>query len=241
MFKEAADKLKENSKTSDDIAASTVKSLLPTIMNMLLLLLNLIFKGSLLAYPSKWVSFINAIPKKGRLEPPKFVRFISVMGIFEKLYQTILRLLKILTIKTKQKLFIVFTDFEAAFDLVSRKLLFEKLIKVGVSTVMLNALIAMYISSKSGVEHGNEFSDYLILLAGIKQGAPTSGLLYIAYTLGLIDIFDGSFKAEPLIYIYHLLMHADDILMLATSRHMATEKHKCLMKYCKEIYIKLQI
>ena len=46
-------------------------------------------------------------------------------------------------------------------------LLFEKLIKLGVSAVMLGALIAMYTSSKSVVKHGNVFSDYVILLAGV--------------------------------------------------------------------------
>ena len=36
-------------------------------------------------------------------------------------------------------------------------------------------------------------------------------------------------------------MHADDILMLATNRKIAIEKVKCLMEYCKENYIRLQI
>ena len=167
---------------------------------MLLVMFNLIFKGGATAYPSNWLCFVNGIAKKGRPEPPKFVRFISIMGLFEKLYQMILnnrlysfmkippqqsayqkgkgcnlhvmsiRLLKLLTTKTKQKLFIVFTDFEAAFDLVSRKLLFEKLVKLGVSSVMLGALIAIYVTSESVIEHRGEFSEIMLLLAGIKQG-----------------------------------------------------------------------
>ena len=151
-----------------------------------------------------------------------------------------IRLLKILSIKTKQKLFIIFTDFEAAFDLVARKLLFQKLTKLGLSAVMLNALIAIYVSSKSVVEYNNEFSDYVLLMAGVKQGAPPSGLLYIAYTLGIIDMYNQNFNPGPLIYIYHLLMHADDILLLATSRSIAISKIRHLMQYCKENYFKLQ-
>ena len=240
-------------------------------MNMLIILLNLVFHDGPDAYPTKWLSFVNAIPKKGRLLPPKFVRFISVMGVFEKIYQTILnnrlysflkipsqqsayqkgkgcnlhvmtiRLLKILTTKTRQKLYITFTDFEAAFDLVSRRLLFEKLVKLGVSSIVLGALIAIYTSSKSVIEYNNEYSDYLVLLAGVKQGAPPSGLLYIAYTVGLIDIYNNSFNPEPLINVYHLLVHADDILILATNRLIAIEKLKCLIGYYKENYIKLQM
>ena len=235
------------------------------------MLFNLMFKGGIAAYPARWISFINALPKKGRLQLPKFVRFITVMGIFEKLYQIIIsnrlykflkipgpqsayqtkkgcnlhvmciRLMKALARKTKVKLFIIFTDFEAAFDLVSRRLLFQKLIKLGVSTVMINALIAIYFCSKSVVEHNSQFSDYLLLLTGVKQGGPPSGLLYIAYTMGLIDIYTNSFRPEPLIFIYHMLVHADDILMLATTRTLALQKMVTLLKYCSINFIKLQI
>ena len=268
---EALNKLNVNSKTSDGITPKCVKALFPTIINMLLMMFNLIFKGGAEAYPSNWLCFVNGIAKKGRLEPPKFVRFISIMGLFEKLYQMILnnrlckflkippeqsayqkgkgcnlhvmsiRLLKILTTKTKQKLFIIFTDFEAAFDLVSRRLLFEKLVKLGVSSVMLSALIAIYVASESVMEHNGQYSDIMLLLAGIKQGAPPSGLLYIAYTMGIIDIFKAKFNPEALIYIFHLLMHADDILLLATTRRLAISKLRVLMDYCKENCIKLQL
>ena len=261
----------KKSKTSDGIGVSTVKSILPVIMSMLVIFYNLIFKGGKEAYPSVWMNFVNAIAKKGRLLPPKFVRFITVMGMYEKIYQIILssrlysflkvpfqqtayqtgkgcnlhvmtiRLLKVLTKKTKQKLVIIFTDFEAAFDLVSRRLLFQKLVRIGVSAGMLTALIAIYEAGKSVVEHRGEYSDYLVLLAGVKQGAPPSGLLYIAYTMGLIDVYELRFKPEPLIGLLHLLMHADDILMLSTCHHTALEKVKCLIQYCKDNYIRLQI
>ena len=268
---EALESLNVNSKTGDGITPNCVKAIFPVIINMLLLMLNLVFKGGADAYPKNWLNFVNGIPKKGRLEPPKFVRFINIMGLFEKLYQTILnsrlyafltipspqtayqkkkgcnlhvmsiRLLKILTTKTKQKLFIIFTDFEAAFDLVSRKLLFEKLVKIGISSVMLTALISIYVSSKSVMEHNGQFSDIMLLLAGIKQGAPPSGILYIVYTLGIIDLFNMKFNPEPLLSIFHLLMHADDILLLATTRILAVMKLKELMIYCKENFIKLQL
>ena len=193
------------------------------------------------------------------------------MGIFEKLYQTILnnrlynfvkipsqqsayqkgkgcqlhvmtiRLLKSLTKKTRTKLYITFTDFEAAFDLVSRRLLFKKLIGIGISSIMLTVLMSIYLASKSVIEHKGDFSDYLILLTGIKQGAPTSGLLYIIYTSGLIDIFNREFNAEPLIGLLHMLMHADDILMLASTKQKAREKLLRLIKYSKENFIKLQL
>ena len=251
--------------------SSTIKKILPTIINVLVLLYNLIFKGGCDAYPSGWLSFVNALPKKGKLLLPKIVRFITVMGIFEKVYQIIMnkrlysflkipsqqtayqkfkgcnlhvmtmRLMKVLAKKTKQKLFVVFTDFEAAFDLVSRRLLFKKLIQLGVSALLLQALIAIYAGGKSVVEHNQEYSDYLLLLAGVKQGAPPSGILYIAYTMGIIDMYKNSFNPEPLIWIYHLLVHADDTLMLATSRELTKQKVLSLLEYCCNNFIKLQL
>ena len=74
------------------------------------------------------------------------------------------------------------------------------------------------------MEHKGQYSDLMLLLAGIKQGAPPSGLLYIAYTMGIIDIFKLKFNPELLINPFHMLMHADDILMLATSRRLAISK-----------------
>ena len=152
-----------------------------------------------------------------------------------------IRLMKALTKKTKQKLFVVFTDFEAAFDLVSRRLLFKKLIQLGISALLLQALIAIYAGGKSVVEHNQEYSDYLLLLAGVKQGAPPSGILYIAYTMGIIDMYKNSFNPEPLIWIYHLLVHADDTLMLATSRELTKQKVLSLLEYCCNNFIKLQL
>ena len=127
----------------------------------------------------------NSVPIRKRMQPPCVHH----------------SLLKALAVKMKQKLFIVFTDFEAAFDLVSRRLLFQKLIRLGLSSMMLTALIAIYSCSKSVVEHNKAYSDYLLLLAGVKQGAPPSGLLYIAYTMGLIDMYKNKFQPEPLIFI----------------------------------------
>ena len=68
-----------------------------------------------------------------------------------------------------------------------------------------------------------------------------SGTLYIAYTMGIVNVFDGTFNVEPLISFYHLLMHADDILMLATMRCTVIQKLECLMQYCKNNFIKLQL
>ena len=101
--------------------------------------------------------------------------------------------------------------------------------------------MSIYLASQSVVEHKGEFSDYVLLLCGIKQGAPPSGILYIAYTLDIITMYNNKFNPEPLLYLVHLLMHADDILLLATTKLLAVQKLRALILYCKSNYIKLQL
>ena len=41
--------------------------------------------------------------------------------------------------------------------------------------------------------------------------------------------------------MYHLLMHADDIMLLATSRVLMIEKVECLIRFCNDNFIRLQM
>jgi hypothetical protein len=59
--------------------------------------------------------------------------------------------------------------------------------------------------------------------------------------MGLIDTYDNTVHPEPLIYIYHLLVHADDTLLMATTRDLAMKKITTLLQYCTNNFIKLQI
>ena len=59
--------------------------------------------------------------------------------------------------------------------------------------------MTMYENVMAVVEHNNEFSNTFQLLSGIRQGSPTSGILYIAYTCDLISLFNSLFNVEDLI------------------------------------------
>ena len=183
-----------------------------------------------------------ALPKKGKLE-----LCITMLNQFANMYDLILlqrltkvikipkeqtayqkgkgcfinvatiRFLKLIVAKTKTPLFIVFTDFKAAFDFVSRRAFFSEANnnrnKYG---VLLNVLMGLYTHIQTAIFQNHEFSERINILAGIKQGAPTSGIVYIAYTLYLIQIFK-IFDTEPIIKMLHLIMHADDIIIIVTS------------------------
>ena len=265
----AVNNLKSNTKAADGISSTIAKAILPIIMPLLILLLNTIFDGGMNNYPLTWLSLM-ALPKKEKLVLPNCVRGITVLSQFAKIYDLILfdrlktfinipreqtayqkgkgcdmhvatiRILKLIIKKTKTPLFIVFTDCKVAFDLVSRRQLFQKLVTIGISARLLNALMGVYTNIQTAVFHNQEYSEKMNLQAGIKQGAPTSGLLYIAYTLDLIQIFK-IFNPEPIIKTIHMIMHADDIIIMATGKHKCVEKVYKLMECCRNNYISLQV
>ena len=184
--KEVTDAIKdmnEGSKTSDGISPSVIHGIITIILPILLMLYNTIFVGGIGSYPIIWICMMHATPKNGILQLPSYIRGISIMSSFAKIYDKILmerlyrglqipmqqsayqkgngcnlhvayiRILKEIARRTKVKVFIIFTDFQAAFDLVSRRTLFKKLINLGISTILLNALMAIYSSVQAVVEH----------------------------------------------------------------------------------------
>ena len=58
----------------------------------------------------------------------------------------------------------------------------------------------------------------LSITAGVLQGSASSTLLFMAYTSDIITIFKTHFPSEELILYYHILLHADDSLILALNK-----------------------
>ena len=87
-----------------------------------------------------------------------------------------IRLLSDYAKKSKQKLFLLFIDFEKAYDKVSRHKLLQELKLLGCDQVFLRCLYALYSDIKF------VFKSVVINTSiGVKQGAATSVLLYMPY------------------------------------------------------------
>ena len=91
----------------------------------------------------------------------------------------------------------------------------------------------MYMYTDNIIFRDNEFVTYK-LLSGIKQGLPLSPVLFIFY---INDIFD-TFRrihgrcVENIYKLIHLLVHADDVTLLAPQRDCAIKKLQTLSEYC---------
>ena len=106
--------------------------------------------------------------------------------------------------KLKKPLFIGITEFEAAFDLISRRNLFKKLVELGISMFILRALMEMYLVNTSYVDVHGEYSKTFNMTDGVLQGSVTSTILFMAYTSDLVELFSENFPSEELIHLYHI-------------------------------------
>ena len=188
----AARRMNRNSATKCGIPVGILLSVIYPLLGILTLLLNKVFLST---YPESWVPFIFCLPKKGKLNIPN-VRGISIKPLLAKLYDAILsnrlqRWLKIpeeqtayqkgkgcslhvfflryliATCKTIRKpIFVGVTDFEAAFDYISRRNLFVKLVNLGIGMFMLRALIEMYKVTDAFVLLNGDYSHNLSITAG---------------------------------------------------------------------------
>ena len=89
-----------------------------------------------------------------------------------------LRLLTDFAKKKKLKLFLTFVDFSKAYDVVPRNMLFKVLQGLGCGAIMLSSIIAMYSVTDSILG-----TAIVTTLVGVRQGSPTSCLLFIIYDL----------------------------------------------------------
>ena len=268
-IKAAAQKMRKSSKSNTGITVSLLLLVINKLSFILMTLYNNIFIGKYDKYPSNWLSAIKCIAKKGQFTITNF-RGITMKEILAKLYDCILmiRLQKWLVIpheqtayqkgkgcimhvffirsliaiskKAKRSLFIGVTDFTAAFDTISRRRLFIKLSKLGVGMFMLNALRDIYTNTLAYVSIGGDYSDIFPLKAGVLQGSATSTILFMAYTSDIISIFSTLFASEMFIHTYHILLHADDSLILSTTKKLLIDKYNAMEKYSSDNMLHLQ-
>ena len=127
-----------------------------------------------------------------------------------------LRLLIDCAKKNKSKLFILFIDFEKAYDKIVRTKLIEELKRLGCGMIMLKVIVAMY--------RNTSFLFNQIANRGVKQGFTTSCFLFIIYVDCMVRKMKESFALDGFLGTLHILM-----LCLWTtlhlSRHQSRSKH----------------
>ena len=227
-----------------------------------LLLLSTFFSNLFMSawYPVSWTKAkYFTIFKKGNRMLPENYRGISVICSIAKLYDMILcsrlktwfkpyreqagsqekrscvehivclRLLCDFSRRRKLKLFVLFVDFSKAYDMVPRQMLFQVLKRLGCGAVMLATLVAMYSVTQSVIG-----SAVITTALGVRQGSPTSCLLFIIYINDLIKLVKEGMGLDGFLSWLHILVLMDDTVLLGTTRDSIIAKVRILKDYCSE-------
>ncbi len=211
-------------------------------------------------YPCSWIKAkLFTIFKKGDRNNPNDYRGISILNSMARLFDMVLcdrlshwfrpvreqagaqrgrgcleqivtlRLLIDTAKRKKQKLFIMFVDFSKAYDLIPRNKLFTVLKRLGCGMVMLGALTAMYRVTQSVVG-----TALFTTTLGVRQGSPTSCLLFIIYINELVKMIRERCMPEIFLDWLHVLVLMDDTVLLSTSRANLLRKVEVLDQFCRD-------
>lgn len=138
-----------------------------------------------------------------------------------------LRLLLDYALCKRKKLFVTFIDFSKAYDRASRSAILETLIKLGVGSYMLSALVSM-----NQVTYAILGTAIITARLGVRQGAPSSGFLFTMLTNNFVQAVKTCNNDGYLQWLHTLLM-MDDTIILATTREQLKIKLQHLKSFCE--------
>ena len=130
-----------------------------------------------------------------------------------------LRLLIDLAIFKKKKLYVMFVDFSKAYDRVPRGKMIMYLKELGCGKRMLHAIKEMYRNTKNVLR-----SAVIDTTLGVRQGAPTSCLLFVIYIDKMVKMLKDAIPVDSFLGNLHVLLLMDDTVIVATSREICIKK-----------------
>ena len=131
--------------------------------------------------------------------------------------------------KSRKKLYLLFIDFQKAYDKVPRQKMLQELKLLGCGKVFIRCLSALYSDIKF------QFKSVTIDTSiGVKQGASTSCLLFIMYVDRMVKMINGSSGNDGYLGSLYTLLLMDDTILLATSRERLEKKFKVVQTFCTE-------
>ena len=133
------------------------------------------------------------------------------------------------------KLYCCFVDFRKAFDTIPRTVLWQVLEDLGVSGRVLTIIKSMYAQDSAAVKTSAGLSEIFRCLLGVKQGCPLSPTLFGLYVDGLEKhlLQTSGIDAPELIgELVPLLLYADDLILMSTSKEGLQRQIDALADFC---------
>ena len=141
-------------------------------------------------------------------------------------------------------MYLIFVDYEKAFDSINRETLWKIMKSYGIPQKFIMMVKAFYRNSKVAVLHGGKKSEWFEVKSGVKQGCVMSGLLFLL----VIDWIMRRTLSEGRLGIRWRMMetledldYADDIVLLAETWRNAQQKLDRLNGYGLQTGLKINV
>ena len=99
---------------------------------------------------------------------------------------------------------------------------------------MFYAIKSVYSVTKCVLKAGDKLSEIFRTYTGIKQGAPSSVILFLIFMDEFIVLLREKCIAENVIGTLHILLHADDTVVISTRRDLFISKCNILLDAFKK-------
>jgi len=140
-------------------------------------------------------------------------------------------------VKRKQSVFTAFIDFRKAYDSINHNMLWDKLVKNGISKncYFLKAVQGLYKDIKCAVKVNGSVTDWFDVNTGLRQGCLLSPLLFNLYINDLVLSIKSSCHGIPIGgENVSLLMYADDLVLIARNENDLQKMLIKLYEWCEQ-------
>ena len=153
----------------------------------------------------------------------------------------------------KKKLYCCYVDYSKAFNSVNRTELWHKMLNCNMSRKKLRVIIQRYKSAKSCVALDGVLSNDFLCMTGVRQGENLSPLLFFIFLNDLNTFIEPACKGLSLIegiasniddrlstvLKLHILLYADDTVLLAETRNDLQKCIRFMEDYCNTWGLKI--
>lgn len=135
--------------------------------------------------------------------------------------------------KEQGKLYALFADLKAAFDIVNRQKLFSMMNNLGISENLVTRIAEIYSETLSTIKVNDKESASFWTTRGLRQGCPLSPLLFAIYLSDIESELEKGQTGGVVIgrYKFWSLLYADDLVIVAITKEEMESLIKRMEKY----------